>query len=510
MSGLWNHQGRGLAELSSAIEQGETKICITSPTGGGKSRMMFEWLKNGAGSAAIYTDRKMLRDQLARNMTAAGIHHGVIASGIEPSIADVQLCMAQTMVSKCVKGLVHVPDVDTCIWDEAHKMGGGTLLELRKQHWRAIDIGFTATPLGIGHIYEKLIVAGTNSELRECGALVPAFHFGPDEPDVKWVGQVKVDAGECGLPKSKREEFAHRVFGRVVENYLHINALRRPTVLFAPGVAESIWFAQELCKNGIPAAHIDGENVWLNGELFTKDQDVIDDVKEMLADGTLSVVCNRFVLREGIDWPFVSHGIFATIFGSLTSYLQAGGRFLRACPSIGKERCTIQDHGGNWHRHGSLNSDREWDLGYDDRIVAGIREKRLREKKEIEPIVCPRCHAVRLSGPKCFGCGHQHNSKVRIVLQKDGSLREMKGDIYKARRTLKRTEELEVEWVSRVRAVRKSIKPTVMDMTFSQLANSFARDHNWAHPPEDLPCMPTHVGDWFRPVRSISEDRLTQ
>lgn len=507
---LWPHQELGLTALRAAVASGETKICITSPTGGGKSRMMFELLLSDAASAAVYTDRRMLCEQLTGNMTAAGIKHGIIASGMEPSIAEVQLCMAQTMVSKCVKGLQRVPNVDFCIWDEAHKMGGDTLLELRKHHWRAIDIGFTATPLGIGHVYEHLIVAGTNSELRDCGALVPAFHFGPDEPDIKWVGQVKVDDGECGLPKSKRQEFAHRVFGRVVENYLSINPERKPTVLFAPGVAESIWFAQELCKHGIPAAHVDGDSVWLNGELIPKDQDLVNDVRDMLEDGTLAIVCNRFVLREGIDWPFVEHGIFATIFGSLTSYLQAGGRFLRACPRTGKTRCTIQDHGGNWHRHGSLNSDREWDLGFDDRIVAGIREKLLREKKEREPIVCPNCNAVRLSGPKCFMCGHQHDSRVRIVLQQDGTLREMKGDIYKARRTLKKTAELETEWVSRVKAVQKSQKPSVMKMTFSQLSNSFARDHNWAHPPEDLPLMPTHVGDWFRPVRDIAEDRLTR
>lgn len=326
---------------------------------------------------------------------------------------------------------------------------------------------------------------------------------------MKWIGQVKVDDGECGLPKSKREEFAHRVFGRVVENYHEINPNRKPAVLFAPGVSESVWFAQELCKHGIPSAHIDGENVWLNGELFSKDQDVVDDVEEMLRNGTLSVVCNRFVLREGIDWPFVEHGIFATIFGSLTSYLQAGGRFLRACPSIGKTRCTIQDHGGNWHRHGSLNSDREWDLGFDDRIVAGIREKRLREKREIEPIVCPRCHAVRLSGPKCFNCGQQHNTKIRVVLQQDGSLREMRGDIYRARRIAEKTEEIEKAWTSRVRSVRKSEKETVKNMTFAQLEASFARDHKWKYPPRDLPSMPLSDADWFRPVRSVSEDRLT-
>lgn len=499
---LWAHQELGLIELDAAIESGETRVCVTSPTGGGKSRMLFEHLRQGHRST-VYTDRVMLREQLSKNMHAAGIEHGIIASGVEPSLADVQLAMTQTVVSRCVKGVRSVHPSKRVYWDEVHKQGGDGSLEVRALHGDHIDIGLTATPLGIGHCYDKLIVAGTNSELRECGALVLAHHYGPDEPDTKWVGQVKVDAGECGIPTSKREQFAHRVFGRVVDNFRDINPEEKATLLFAPGVAESMWFAQELCRNEIPAAHIDGENVWLDGEVMAKTQELVDEIEERLRYGELSIVCNRFVLREGIDWPFVEHGILATVFGSLTSYLQAGGRFLRA--SEGKTHCTIQDHGGNWHRHGSLNSDREWDLGYTDRIVAGLRDKRLREKKEREPIVCPKCHAIRLGGPKCPKCGHQHNSRVRSVLQHDGTLREMSGEIYRARRTAKHTQNIEKSWVSRVQATRRSKKESVRDRTFAQLEVSFARDNNWCYPPRTLPCMPVNEADWFRPVREVTE-----
>lgn len=409
MSGLWEHQERALRELDEAIESGEKRICVTSPTGGGKSRILFEHLSAGR-TATVYTDRVMLRDQLSRNMNNEGIIHGVMASGVEESVADIQLAMTQTVVSRCVKGLRSVHPSEIVFWDEVHKQAGETSLQIRNLHGDHIDIGITATPLGIGHCYDKLIVAGDNTELRHCGALVPAYHYGPDEPDTKWVGKVKVDDGECGIPTTKRMEFAHQVFGRVVENYRELNPRDNPSILFAPGVAESIWFAQELCKHDIPAAHIDGENVWYGGELLPKTEELVEDIKNALSQGYLAVVCNRFVLREGIDWPFAEHGVFATIFGSLTSYLQAGGRLLRSSP--GKICCTIQDHGGNFHRHGSLNSDREWELGYTDRIVAGVREKRLREKKEPEPIVCPKCYAVRLRSEVL---------QVRIPAQQPGS-----------------------------------------------------------------------------------------
>jgi len=217
-------------------------------------------------------------------------------------------------------------------------------------------------------------------------------------------------------------------------------------------------------------------------------------------------VCNRFVLREGIDWPHIHHGIFATIFGSLTSYLQAGGRLLRAHPSM--ENVVVQDHGGNWWRHGSLNSDQQWDLEFDDRIVSGMRENRLRQKQDQEPIVCPKCHACRLSGPKCWDCGYQHATKSRVVLQRDGSLREMNGDIFRKRRLLEPTESAKKEWCGRIHAIQRSKKPTVQSMTFAQAEVSFARDHDWKYPPRDFPMMPVNEADWFRPVKEVQNMRV--
>lgn len=501
---LWPHQARGLSELSDAIASGETRICLTSPTGGGKSRMMFDHIQqNEDRRFHINTDRRMLLSQLAGNLSGAGIKNGMVASGYEPSIAKVQLCMVQTVYTRCVKGARSLPSADEVFWDEAHKMGGESMQAIRELVGDHVDIGVTATPLGVGCNYNKLIVAGTNSELRDCGALVPAYHYGPDEPDTKWIGKIAVGEGECGIPQSKRMQFAKRVFGRVVENYLELNPKRTPAILFAPGVAESIWFTSELASRGISAAHIDGEDVVIDGEKMPKTQELVDEIRDRLRRGDIQIVCNRFVLREGIDWPFVQHGILATVFGSLTAYLQAGGRLLRACE--GKARCTIQDHGGNWWRHGSLNEDREWSLEYTDRIVSGLREQRIRDRKDPEPIVCPKCNGVRLGGKTCGQCGFEYTKKVRMVVQHDGTLREMKGDIFRQRRVAERTEDLEKSWSSRVAAVRRSKKATVKRMTFMQLATTFARDHNWQYPPRDLPSMPVRELDWFRPVAEVSE-----
>lgn len=511
---LWPHQERAIREITTAVDDGYRNICVTSPTGGGKSRIILEQIKAAGYGVSLYTDRRMLLNQLAEDLEREGLEYGIRAAGFRPALLkSIQLSMMQTEGARSLDGNGEVHSSQLVIIDEAHKMAGQTMVALDSEHLRLkpdrVKIGTTATPLGIGHFYDKLIVAGTNSELRKCGALVLAKHYGPDEPDTKWIGTVAVDGGECGIVNAKRTAFAHMVFGRVIEHIPIYNPEMKPMILFAPGVEQSKWFAQELSNHGIKSAHIDGSEIWVDGQVL----DPSDENRKMIADrsrdGDIQCVCNRFVMREGINWPWLYHGIFATVFGSLTSYLQAGGRFLRNDSSL-PGHVVCQDHGGNWHRHGSLNADREWVLENDDRIVQGIRKERIQNKEEPEPIVCPKCHACRLSGSSCHECGYRHVGKVRSVLQKDGSLKEMRGDIYRAPRRAETSERIKDDWMNRVRGIRRSKKETVVGMTFAQAEVAFARDHNWQYPPRGLPEMPLNPADWFRPIQSVPKERLSR
>jgi len=347
---LWPHQKQALLDISRARAAGEKNILVTSPTGGGKTALLTELIASESGEIVLYTDRRMLLAQTCEVLDNNGIDYGVRAAGIEPALLRrCQIVMQQTEGSRAIKGVRDVHPADVVLIDEAHKMAAGTMTALDEKHVEAkpqrVKLGFTATPLGIGHFYDRLIIAGTVSELRACGALVPSVTFGPDEPDTKWVGKIVVGDGECGLPTGKRMEYATRVFGRVVENFQTLNPEHRPTLLFAPGVAESKWFAQELTKQGIIADHIDGGEIWIEGETLEANDNNRALLAERSQSGRAKVLCNRFVMREGINWPWIAHGIFATVFGSLTSYIQAGGRLLRAHPSM--DRVTIQDHGGN-------------------------------------------------------------------------------------------------------------------------------------------------------------------
>lgn len=503
---LWPHQVFGIAEVARLRAEGARRILLTSPTGGGKSTMECEIIARAVEHgrcAVLYTNRKLLREQLSDTLNAHGITHGVRAAGAEEGMDRlVQVSSMPTEHSRVYRNKTWtLHPADTVVIDECHVNKKALAQRIIKDHLDAgaTVVGVTATPLDLDGLYDVVIQAGTTSQLRHCGALVPAHHYGPDEPDAKLVCKKKT--GEYEIDGKLRAIWTQTVFGRVLSEWRRLNPLQKPTILFAPGVPESLWFAEQIYAQGISAAHIEGSSCWINGRAYTSDRKARKAILDGIRSGDIKIVCNRFVLREGIDLPELEHGILATVFGSLQSYLQSGGRLLRACLSTGKTAAIIQDHGGNWWRHGSLNADRVWKLGDTARVTNGLREERLREKSEPEPIVCPVCFACRLSGQTCK-CGHTPMRKSRIVVQADGTLKERAGDIFKPRIVEYYDNTLKL-WKQMYYRSRKS------GQTFRAAEGLFFVENHY-YPPRDLPLMPTTLEDWFRPVNAIPPERLTR
>lgn len=516
----WAHQLRCVDEVVSAIARGERRICVTIPTGGGKTWVMFELARRYLDlrkKVILYTNRRMLLEQTSDVLMDAGLYHGVRAAGYDDERDyPFQLSSIHTEHSRVMRGKTwHLHEADLAEVDEGHLHTGVTSKAILDAHYNAgaVVVLFTATPIGMADVADTLIVGATNSELRACGALVPAYHVGCDEPDLRQIkkvaltgdlseNQVRKLMGEVG---SKKLQQLH---GRVLDWFDRLNPEHRPTILFAPGVPESRWFAEEFTKAGIPAAHIDGEEVWINGEAHRSNSTIRGQILADSKAGRIRVVCNRYVLREGIDAPWLSHGILATVFGSFGSYLQSGGRLLRAHPGL--EHVTIQDHGGNWWRHGSLNEDRHWELDYTAELVASLREDSLRKKTAPEPFRCPGCGRIWLAGTRCNpargGCGFELDlkHKSRPVVQADGSLKEMKGDIFRARRISQCPDGPKIwesmYWRSRQDKGRR---------TFRQAAALFAQENNWGWPDPSWPLMPTRDRDWSLLVEEVPLERLT-
>lgn len=516
----WPHQIRAHEESVALLESGCPAFCLTSPTGGGKSRMstnLIRWGLERNKRISLYTNRRMLTDQLIRGFQETDIPFGVRAAGYEEYRNDnpVQICSLATEnarvfqkrknhgdgLSESIKrGMwrLHPSEID--LYDEIHMFKGEMLHRVmtEKREMESQAVGITATPLGISHLFPELVVAGSNSELRKCGAHVPCYVTAPDEPDCSKVRRDKT--GEFLIGDIRKSVWTQQIYGSVIKHWKILNSDARPAILFAPGVKESVYFAQEFEKIGVRWAHIDGEEMYLDGKLYKKAKDALKELKGMLEDGTLKGVSNRFVCREGIDIPCLYHGILATPFGSLLSYIQAVGRLLRAHPSL--THVILQDHGGNYWRHGSPNADRDWREIYtlNPAIVASLRAERMREGKEPDPIRCPECGSVRAGGVKCHVCGFQHTKSVRKVIQTDGTLKVMEGPVMKPRQ-VKLKANTEQLW----KAAYHRIKRT--GGTFSQARGLFCHEQFY-FPPENLPLMPKRDIDWFRKIGEVAPSEL--
>lgn len=501
----WPNQKRAIEQVPEAIEGGAKRICVTSPTGTGKSVMqldMIQWAMDRNWRTALYTNRKMLLRQLKKNFERHGVEVGVLAADYkENPDAPFQLCSIQTVSARKIVDEWHSAPEQLVLVDELHNQTGPEAQRIFGRHIEcgAVLVGYTATPLDIGHMVDELIVAGTVSEGRECGALVPANTYAPDEPDLAHIRKYPI--GE-DIPEAANHEAIMRpgILSRVKDNFERLNPDRLPTILFGPDVAGSLWFAQHLTANGIRSAHIDGNQIWIDGETHEATDELRDELARESQSGYLPVVCNRYVLREGIDWPWVRVGILATVMGSLKSYLQSCGRLLRNCE--GKDSCIIIDHGGNWWRHGSVNADREWSLGATSKGETQARIERLRSKQEPQPIHCPKCARIRLSGAKCPSCGFIYSGCSRMVVQVNGSLKEIRGDIFKPRK-VKAEPDTQKKWEQIFWRCKKSKRPK----TFTQARGLFYHEHRY-WPPENLPLMPLDRNDWHRSIHSVPFNQL--
>lgn len=496
----WPHQLFAVSEAERLISQSVRRFCITSPTGGGKSRIVQRLIEFGR-PAVILANRTMLLEQWAGGLDDNGFPFGLLASGYAPTINEnVQLGMIQTIERRWQSGQQELPPADIVFLDEAHNEKGERICSVLDEYHRrgAIIILVTATPIGIGHMADELIVAGVTSDLFHCKALVPAYTYAPDEPAME--SFKSTTKGIIQFRDECKEVMLRVIFGRVIEHFRRLNPDQKPTILFAPGVDESRWFCEQFNESGIPWSHIDSKSIILNGNQMPATRENRDLLREASKSGLTKGIANRFVLREGIDFPWLAHCIFACTFGSVTSYLQAGGRLLRAHPSL--TGVTVQDHGGNFWRHDSLNCDREWSLDITEKAIQEKHDELYQTKGKPEPIVCPQCAKVRHGGAQCPACGFAYEGRRRIVVQTDGSLREVRGDIFKPRR-VNNSPEAHKSWVS---CYYRSLKS---GRTFNQARATFQHDNGGTIPGADFPLYPKNESDWGLKVADVPRSRLT-
>lgn len=380
------------------------------------------------GNATLFlASGRLLIQQKSRKLRECGIRHGVLMDGYDMEMEGYQNLQELWPEAECI-----VASKDT-LWSRAFLCDRVEMFKPRLiiidesrvsvgKTWQSIldrvgdvpMIGLDATPArgdgrGLGSFWSEIVVGATHEELLRNGFLVPCRVFAPWTVSTDKL--VKKD-GDWSWEEIQRRMMAKKLVGNVVSDWKRFGE-NRPTACFASGVDHSIALRDEFREHGIAAEHIDANT-------GTEERDVIF---ERWKSGEVKVVSNFGVIVQGADFPFVSCGILAFSTGSLVKLLQVTGRVFRTYP----EKCdaVIIDHGGNVHRHGWPQEDREWSL--DDTGTVQDRDESRREKQGAarEPIVCPKCFAQRQTGKVCPNCGHSHSRTGLRVMMESGELREI-------------------------------------------------------------------------------------
>lgn len=539
MMKLWPHQQRGLDETIALIESGVKRICVTSPTGGGKSLLqarMVQWARERSWPTVIYSPRRLLTDQYVDMMVENRIPFGVRQATYDDELnlgADVQISSALTEKSRLKsRRWDSLHNAKLVLIDEAHIQKNNVCSKIFQQHLDegAVLVGYTATPLGISQLYDELVVAGTNSELRKTGALLPCLCYDGGCVAIDEVKRHPV-TGEFNQAELKRMGFVQQIYGSVIKTYREQNPEQKPSILFAPGVPESKWFVDRLNSEGIHAAHIDGEDIYRDGLESKKNRDAKEQLFQDLRDGKIKVLSSRFLLREGVNLPELYYAMLCCPIGSLASYIQTVGRVLRFHPGL--EHVKLADHGANIRRHGSPNEDRDWKAlwKYRDVDISRAREADVRKGATDPGTACPQCgmvwrklpdncacgyqlrkafacpvcqheHAIFPLDRKCEGCGADVGRiRKKRVIEKDGTLNYVPDEAFKVKRTqeVPGTQKL---WDSIFWSAYKNRK----QRTFGACWAWFCKQH-WEKyrcaPPKSLLRMPVNELDWGRRVCDV-------
>ena len=539
----WPHQLKGVEQVIHALDNGAKSVCLTSPTGSGKSQMMIaltQWATKQGWKVALFTNRILLTEQTRRVFHGEGVMAGVVAASMpqyEYEDCAVQIASIQTVMSRRKKDTSYWLDADLVLVDEIHQCSGNgseSAALLNEYEERGSKVcGVTATPLGVSGVCEKLVVAAGTRDLQDAGILAYARWFVGPELDTRKLVKGKVnlalsenDARRTWGPLKGDDLVRTRIVGNIMEHYERLHPEQIHTLAFAPGVKESLWAAQFCWSRGIRSLHVDGDDFWCDGKLHDRKQedDLFQDCMQEWRDGAIPIIWNRFVFRTGIDEPQIECLMLATPVGSYRSFLQMVGRGLRISAET-PYSVKVIDHGGAWWRHPRINTNVDFADVFECDDPDVISKNHIAEHRETGESVgraCPKCGMVHKAMTRmihCQYCGHEmfRGKASRPIIQADGTLTEVSGDPIK-QWVIKAMPGNEKMWAG---LYWNAMKKHGGDVTFNELDSRFAyktaveagtsqRPAFWKayHPTRGLPLMPKRRNDFHSKIKDVPREDL--
>lgn len=374
-------------KVAIAARNGAKVIVLTSPTGSGKSTMGCDLVRRAVAKerrVLFIVHRRRLVEQFSERLFDFEIDHGVLMAG-RPKRDEcrVQVASRDTLLSREFE----LPPADLVIVDEGRHAAAPECRKLLAPYDGKHIVLLDATPVmpdgrGLGPWAEALVVAEKVTALIRDGFLVPVKCFAPDRAEQKH------KRGVAGNLVESRQQYAEGM----------------PTVLFCSRVQHSRDAVAEFNMAGIAAVHVDAET----------DDDERDRAFHGLEDGSVKVVSNVGIIKEGVDIPCLGCAQIYMEMGSRTAFLQACGRIMRPFP--GKTHAVLIDHSGAVFRHGFPDEDSEWTLtGNVDANFQKAHDDGLTEKA----LYCKKCELVYHGQPQCPQCGGYPSKPPKSIFAPD-------------------------------------------------------------------------------------------
>lgn len=405
---LRDYQAAAFEQAREHIRNGKRSILIVAPTGSGKTVLasaLMEMTREKGNRATFVVDRLSLIDQTSATFDRYGLGHGVI-QGQHYRWAPyerIQVCSVQTLAKR------KWPESAVDVFDEAHVLHAAH--KKRMGMGDSIVIGLTATPFtrGLGRYFDAVINVTTTRKLIEAGWLSEYRIFSCAEPDMTGV-KVK-STGEWDDAQASKK--ALEVVGDVVAEYVK-HGDGRKFICSGVDTAHVEELARQFTAAGITVA------TYTYKDRAEDRADVTAEFRK--PDSGIRGLITVTAASRGFDVPDVSCIIMARpLRKSLAEHIQLFGRGLRIAD--GKDDCVVLDHSGNCARFFE-DCERFFDEGAGELDDGKTRQKKKKDKPELEPMKCPQCRALHQPMPVCPCCGHQY-PKRETVRHVPGTLKEL-------------------------------------------------------------------------------------
>lgn len=413
---LRQYQQELLDDILKAIPEHE-KICVQLSTGGGKTVIFTELIKQLDSKTLIIVDSIDLINQTVSTFKKKGIDIGALTAGKKMPENKVVVAMVTTLFNRVKKDTNLLNSIQYTIIDECHVWIFNKLFPYLTN---SKIIGFTATPVRLKRYdYDENITAvEVMADVYDtiiCGKpiewLIENKYLVKDENyliDFDYSGLKTDSSGEFTV-ESMKKVFQSEDYQKSLKHTYEVYCLDKKTMIFTASTE----------TNQIFAELFNDRNVRTYDSVNNKSNER-DEIIEWFRNTPDAILINTGCFTKGFDVCDVESIIVARATKSLSLWIQIVGRGARITNKTQKDKVIVIDGGNNISEHGTFSFNRDWKKIFSDRKM----------KVKIEPQ--QECESCGFTFPekekKCPDCGELVPEKeISAEIEKQVKLFEIKG-----------------------------------------------------------------------------------